>query len=136
MVYFYKDKSIVSDVTARMVEFQSSNLLVPSFESNIEGVEQHYIAAGYIPVQYEEKPEVAPYQKLVENEPVIADGVCYISFRVEHKSDEEIFRLRQRAYQTESDPLYMEWLYDQTDEKYAEWKSRVQQIKARYPKKN
>ncbi|WP_277656862.1 hypothetical protein [Seleniivibrio woodruffii] len=116
--------------------FSENNTALPIFENGVVGFEEAYASAGYIPVQYEEKPEVAPYQKLVENEPVIADGVCYVSFRVEHKSDEEIFRLRQRAYQSESDPLYMEWLYDQTDEKYAEWKSRVQQIKARYPKKN
>ncbi|TCK58167.1 hypothetical protein [Seleniivibrio woodruffii] len=133
---YCKNGKILHSKTAREQYFLETNTILPLFEDGLDDVEQHYIAAGYIPVQYEEKPEVAPYQKLVENEPVIADGVCYVSFRVEHKSDEEIFRLRQRAYQTESDPLYMEWLYDQTDEKYAEWKSRVQQIKARYPKKN
>ena len=41
--------------------------------------------------------------------------------------------LRKRAYVKESDPLYMESMYDETVEKYAEWKAKVAEIKLRYP---
>ncbi len=40
---------------------------------------------------------------------------------------------RQAAYKTESDPLYMEWQYDQTPESESAWRSKVAEIKARYP---
>ncbi|HGF3775506.1 TPA: hypothetical protein ACF37B_004442 [Vibrio parahaemolyticus] len=40
---------------------------------------------------------------------------------------------RQEAYRSESDPLYMEWQYDQTPEKEQAWRDKVAEIKARYP---
>ncbi|MBE4293172.1 hypothetical protein HJ067_08380 [Vibrio parahaemolyticus] len=40
---------------------------------------------------------------------------------------------RKNAYVLESDPLYMEWQYDQTPESEAIWRSKVAEIKARYP---
>ncbi|HCE2390375.1 TPA: hypothetical protein NGT93_004374 [Vibrio parahaemolyticus] len=40
---------------------------------------------------------------------------------------------RQSAYRLESDPLYMEWQYDQTPESEAIWRSKVAEIKARIP---
>lgn len=40
---------------------------------------------------------------------------------------------RKAAYRTESDPLYMEWQYDQTPEAEQAWRDKVQEIKARYP---
>lgn len=40
---------------------------------------------------------------------------------------------RQEAYRTESDPLYMEWQYDQTAEAEQAWRNKVQEIKGRYP---
>lgn len=45
----------------------------------------------------------------------------------------EIIDLRVAAYQKESDPLYMEWQYDQTAEKEQAWRDKVAEIKARYP---
>jgi len=41
--------------------------------------------------------------------------------------------LRQKAYKDESDPLYLEWQYDQTPEKEQAWRDKVAEIKARYP---
>lgn len=40
---------------------------------------------------------------------------------------------RQEAYRAESDPLYMEWQYDQTAEAEQAWRNKVQEIKSRYP---
>lgn len=44
-----------------------------------------------------------------------------------------ILTLRQSAYKKESDPLYMEWQYDQTTESEKAWRDKVAEIKARYP---
>lgn len=43
--------------------------------------------------------------------------------------------LRQRleAYKTESDPLFMEYQFDQTPESEKAWRDKVQEIKDRYP---
>ena len=40
---------------------------------------------------------------------------------------------RQRAYEAESDPLFLEWQYDKTAEAEAHWRDKVAEIKARYP---
>ncbi len=40
---------------------------------------------------------------------------------------------RQLAYKDESDPLFLEWQYDQTQEKETSWRDKVAEIKARYP---
>lgn len=44
-----------------------------------------------------------------------------------------VVALRQAAYKKESDPLYMEWQYDQTAESEKAWRDKVAEIKARYP---
>ncbi|EPX9362297.1 hypothetical protein ACW6B7_000003 [Aeromonas veronii] len=40
---------------------------------------------------------------------------------------------RQAAYLKESDPLFLEWQYDQAPEKEQAWRAKVAEIKARYP---
>lgn len=40
---------------------------------------------------------------------------------------------RAQAYRLESDPLFMEWQYDETEEKKQAWRASVEAIKARYP---
>ncbi|MDF3240394.1 MULTISPECIES: hypothetical protein [Pseudomonas] len=40
---------------------------------------------------------------------------------------------RRLAYRTDSDPLYMEWQYDQTETKEKEWRAKIAEIKARFP---
>lgn len=47
------------------------------------------------------------------------------------KSEAEM--LRKRAYKLESDPLFIEWQFDQTLEKEKQWRDKVVEIKARYP---
>jgi len=41
---------------------------------------------------------------------------------------------RKEAYRLESDPIFMEWQFDQSSEKRQEWLDKVSEIKARYPK--
>ncbi|MGB0940816.1 MAG: hypothetical protein ACPGUE_00370 [Marinomonas sp.] len=40
---------------------------------------------------------------------------------------------RKLAYKAESDPLYMEWQFDQAPESEQAWRNKVAEIKARYP---
>ena len=40
---------------------------------------------------------------------------------------------RKRRYETESDPLYMEWQYDKTQEAEQVWRDKVAEIKAQLP---
>ncbi len=49
------------------------------------------------------------------------------------RTAEQVISLRQAAYRSESDPIYMEWQFDQTDEKKEAWRASVEAIKARYP---
>ena len=43
---------------------------------------------------------------------------------------------RQRAYEAESAPLFLEWRYDKTSEAESRWLGKVAEIKARYPVAN
>ncbi|WP_018694446.1 hypothetical protein [Algicola sagamiensis] len=45
----------------------------------------------------------------------------------------EVLQLRRNAYEAQSDPLFMEWQYDQTDAKKQAWQNAVATIKSRYP---
>jgi hypothetical protein len=40
---------------------------------------------------------------------------------------------REAAYKAESDSLYIEWQYDQSDEGEEKWRAKVLEIKERYP---
>ena len=46
---------------------------------------------------------------------------------------ENALTARRAAYAAESDPLYLEWQYDQTAESEQAWRDKVTEIKARYP---
>lgn len=48
---------------------------------------------------------------------------------------ENYIELRVHAYKEESDPLYMEWQFDKSEEKEMVWRNKVLEIKTRYPKK-
>ena len=45
----------------------------------------------------------------------------------------DILSQREAAYKAESDPLYMEWQYDKTEEAEEKWRDKVAEIKARFP---
>lgn len=59
--------------------------------------------------------------------------------QIESVSQQQAFEQRQNierrrmAYATESDPLYMEWQFDGTDAAETAWRTKVLEIKARYP---
>ncbi|MBD1582500.1 hypothetical protein [Pseudoalteromonas sp. S16_S37] len=40
---------------------------------------------------------------------------------------------RKAAYKDESDPIYMEYLFDESELKLQQWKDKVAEIKQRYP---
>lgn len=40
---------------------------------------------------------------------------------------------RKEAYKKESDPLFIEWQYDQTPELEQIWRNKVLEIKGKYP---
>lgn len=48
------------------------------------------------------------------------------------KTIEEIYAQRIQAYMHESDPLFMEWQYNQTPESEQKWRNKVAEIKERY----
>lgn len=49
---------------------------------------------------------------------------------------QDVIENRRSAYDAESDPLFLEWQYDQTSEKEQAWRDKVAEIKARYPLPN
>lgn len=49
---------------------------------------------------------------------------------------DEALAARKVAYETESDALFIEWQFDQTDSAKQAWLSKVAEIKARYPLSN
>lgn len=59
------------------------------------------------------------------------------AYTVQDPSGEELLefvkRQRRESYQLESDPLYLEWQYDQTEESEKAWREKVEEIKERYP---
>lgn len=46
---------------------------------------------------------------------------------------EQVNSARSQAYSLESDPLFIEWNYDQTPEAEQAWRAKVAEIKERYP---
>lgn len=48
-------------------------------------------------------------------------------------SEDQAKAARLNAYRVESDPIFMEWQFDQSEEKEQQWRASVEAIKARYP---
>lgn len=56
------------------------------------------------------------------------------SIRSQYRYDAgQVQELRRAAYFAESDPLYMEWQFDQTPETEQAWRAKVEEIKTRIP---
>lgn len=45
----------------------------------------------------------------------------------------DVQEARKLSYKNESDPLFLEWQYDQSSEKEQAWRDKVAEIKMRYP---
>lgn len=56
-----------------------------------------------------------------------------VQVAVDQQKLDDVHALRQVAYRAESDPLFLEWQYDQTPESEQVWRDKVAEIKARYP---
>lgn len=66
---------------------------------------------------------------------LLAAGVPADVVRVAEQAqiDSELRESRRVAYVAESDPLFLEWQYDQTVAAEQAWRDKVAEIKARYP---
>lgn len=49
------------------------------------------------------------------------------------RSRDSQLSLRKEAYRAESDPLFLEWQYDLSSESEEAWRTKVKDIKLRYP---
>ncbi|MFL0830066.1 hypothetical protein [Vibrio parahaemolyticus] len=68
-------------------------------------------------------------------EKLLASGVpqSVVDSAIAEQERKQIEEARRAAYLNESDPLFLEWQYDQTPEKEQAWRDKVAEIKARYP---
>ncbi|WP_298727423.1 hypothetical protein [uncultured Pseudomonas sp.] len=77
------------------------------------------------------------YSQVDPNKPeeYVAMGLtdAQVAAAVEAKVRDDALENRRIAYVTESDRLYMEWQYDQTEAAENAWRDKVAEIKARYP---
>lgn len=110
-----------------------------SFPSDEKGMEEILVQNpeyGYAPIRDGDKPIKEAYEVYTSeiSEESDENGYFMRLWNTVHASDEQIEHLRKAAYKSESDPLYMEWQYDQTEEKRQAWINSVAEIKARYPK--
>lgn len=51
----------------------------------------------------------------------------------EYEEGDGVIAKRKAAYAKESDPLFLEWQYDKTDESEKVWRDKVAEIKLRFP---
>ncbi|HIF9214603.1 TPA: hypothetical protein ACX6QF_000055 [Photobacterium damselae] len=56
-----------------------------------------------------------------------------INLAVLIQTNKNVIDTRRKVYGIESDPLFLEWQYDQTSEKEQAWRDKVAEIKTRYP---
>ncbi|MFM4747204.1 hypothetical protein ACK39C_07530 [Aeromonas veronii] len=61
------------------------------------------------------------------------DAIASVLAQRDYELGEGVQALRQRAYEAESDPLFMEWQFDKTAATEKAWRDKVAEIKARYP---
>lgn len=61
------------------------------------------------------------------------DAIASVLAQRDYELSEGVQALRQRAYEAESDPLFMEWQFDKTAATEKAWRDKVAEIKARYP---
>lgn len=60
-------------------------------------------------------------------------GIEAVEAAIAAEALKEVHAARSEAYRRESDPLYLEWRYDQTPEAEQIWRDKVAEIKVRFP---
>ena len=104
----------------------------PSIPNVSNAGHDEIIEAGWIPVEYSDPVSYNPdYEKLVETGGEIVDGKYVVTRVAEHKTQEELKRLRESAYKKETDGLYFKSERGEVD--VSEWLDAVQEIHERYP---
>lgn len=61
------------------------------------------------------------------------DTIASVIAQREYEQGAGLLAMRQRAYERESDPLFLEWQYDRTPLAETAWLNKVAEIKGRYP---
>ncbi|RZQ54923.1 hypothetical protein C1E23_01160 [Pseudoalteromonas phenolica] len=63
-----------------------------------------------------------------------SDAITLVKQAIADMELNTVIEQRKQAYKLEADPLYMTWQFDQTPEAEQAWRTKVEEIKARYPK--
>ena len=71
---------------------------------------------------------------LVANGVSSADADAMIANAEKQRELQTVLMQRQQAYKREAEPLFIEFQFDQTPEVEQKWRTKVEEIKARYPK--
>jgi hypothetical protein len=90
---------------------------------------------GMVPVIPTEAP-AGDYRAIIrEGKPNLVNGLWKQTWTVELRTSDKVKeiadRLRQEAYQKESDPLFFKWQRGEASEQ--EWTAKVDEIKQRFP---
>jgi hypothetical protein len=90
---------------------------------------------GMVPVIPTDKP-AGDYRAIIrEGKPNLVNGLWKQTWTVELRTSDKVKeiagRLRQEAYQKESDPLFFKWQRGEASEQ--EWTAKVDEIKQRFP---
>lgn len=105
------------------------------FYSPETGFTEHAVEGAY-EITHERYVELLNGQSDGKIISAYADGKPYLKTPDPLTAEQQtqiVLARRQAAYRAESDPLYMEWQFDQDENKKEQWRASVEDIKARYP---
>jgi len=74
------------------------------------------------------------YQALLDMGYSVSEASQLIQDAIYQQELQTVIEQRKQAYKLEADPLYMTWQFDQTPEAEQAWRSKVEEIKTRFPK--
>ncbi|WP_299141334.1 hypothetical protein [uncultured Vibrio sp.] len=97
-----------------MIYVKKDNVIF-AYESSQRGLYDKAISEGGVAISENEANEMANPPRVEEQQPKLNK------------------QLRLIAYKEESDPLFIEWQYDNAEEKERLWREKVHEIKLRYP---
>ena len=74
------------------------------------------------------------YQALLDMGYTQAEAIQMVKDAMQQSDLKTVVEQRLQAYKREADALFIEWQFDQTPEAEQAWRSKVEEIKARFPK--
>ncbi|WP_438461947.1 hypothetical protein [Marinomonas sp. PE14-40] len=125
----------------------SNKYMIPAFATDVELIEEkegfqryfkngswHYVEDNVGVEYFDSEGKYHKLERLGEVLPEWALSEKPIAPPLtQEQLKESLINQRKSAYAIESDPLYMEWQFDQTAESEQAWRDKVTEIKARYP---